>query len=107
LSESEIDKVERAIGRAAASESTFDQAIQAHNSLRVGQDRSNIVLIVFLIYSGVIAATITYLLYRGIFFKEPVFDSFTEVMKIAVIPIVTLVIGYYFGTEKIERHLSI
>jgi hypothetical protein len=103
LPESEIDTVEQLIVRAAASESTFHHAIQARNRLRLGQDRSNIVLVVFVVYSGVIAAAIVYLLYRGIYFKEPVFDSFTEVMKIAVIPIVTLVIGYYFGTEKIER----
>ena len=103
MPDSEIDRVEQLIGRAAASESTFDRAIQARNRLRVGQDRSTIVIIVFLVYSGVVAAAIAYLLYRGVYFKEPVFDSFAEVLKIAVIPIVTLVIGYYFGTEKTER----
>jgi len=61
------------------------------------------VIIVFGIYSGVIAATVIYLLYRGIYRNEPVFDSLTEVIKIAVIPIVTLVIGYYFGSEKAKR----
>jgi hypothetical protein len=40
---------------------------------------------------------------RGFVSQEMVFDSFTEVMKIAVIPIVTLVIGYYFGSEKAEQ----
>ena len=103
MPDNEIDRVEQLIGRAVASESTFDLAIQARNRLRVGQDRSAIVLIVFVVYSGVITASTAYLLYRGIYFNEPVFDSFTEVMKIAVIPIVTLVIGYYFGTEKTER----
>ncbi len=102
-SEIESDKIEQVIGRAAAAELTLGRTIQAENSRRVGQDRSNIVLIVFVVYSGVIAATIGFLLYRGIHFDEPVFDSFTELMKIAVIPIVTLVIGYYFGIERTER----
>ncbi len=102
MPESEIDRVEQLIGRAAVSESTLE-AIQARNRLRLGQDRSKIVIVVFIVYCGVIAATIAYLLYRGIYFNEPVFESFTEVLKIAVIPIVTLVIGYYFGTEKTER----
>ena len=44
-----------------------------------------------------------YLLYRGFFYQEKVFDSFAEVIKIAIVPIVTLVIGYYFGTEKADK----
>ena len=103
MPETEIDTVEQAIERAIASESTLDRAIWARYRLRVGKDRSIIVLIVFAVYSGVIAAAIAFLLYRGIYLSEPVFDSFSEVIKIAVIPIVTLVIGYYFGTEKTER----
>lgn len=100
MPDSEIDSVEARIGQAVAKEPTLDDAIKARNSLRVGQDRSAIVVIVFAVYSGVIAAAVLFLLYRGYFFQDKVFDNFTEIIKIAVLPIVTLVIGYYFGTEK-------
>jgi hypothetical protein len=103
LPEDEISRIEALIGRAEENEPTLDNATKARIRLRVGQDRSKIVLIVFLVYLGVISAIIFYLLYRGYFCQEMVFDSFTEVMKIAVIPIVTLVIGYYFGSEKAEQ----
>jgi hypothetical protein len=32
--------------------------------------------------------------------QEDAFDNIFEVVKVAVIPIVTLVIGYYFAAEK-------
>ena len=38
--------------------------------------------------------------YRGIYFKEDVFDSIAEIIKVAVVPVVTFVIGYYFAYER-------
>ena len=102
MPEDEIGRIEELIGRAEANESTLDRETSARIRLRVGQDRSSIVLFVFWVYSGIIAAIGIYLLYRGIVCQEAVFDHFTEVMKIGVVPIVTLVIGYYFGSEKVE-----
>jgi ABC-type nitrate/sulfonate/bicarbonate transport system permease component len=58
---------------------------------------------VFGAYCGTIGAIVIYLLYRGYYFQEKVFDNFTEIVKIAIVPIVTLVIGYYFGTEKSDK----
>jgi hypothetical protein len=103
LPENEIDRIEDSIRQAAATESNLDNAIRARNSLRVGRDRSLIVIMVFVVYVGMIATIILYLGYRAYAFQEKVFDSLTEIIKIAVVPIVTLVIGYYFGTEKSEK----
>jgi hypothetical protein len=100
LPDHEIERTAALIGRAQASATTLDSATEALARLKIGQDRSKIVVIVFYVYSGVIGATMLYLLYRAFFCKERVFDNFAEIMKIAVIPIVTLVIGYYFGSEK-------
>jgi hypothetical protein len=47
-----------------------------------------------------VAAVILYLIVRGISGREDAFDDIFEVVKVAVIPIVTLVIGYYFAAEK-------
>jgi len=33
-------------------------------------------------------------------FNEDVFDSIAEIIKVTVVPVVTLVIGYYFGCER-------
>jgi hypothetical protein len=47
-----------------------------------------------------IGAIILYLIVRSISGSEDAFDNIFEVVKVAVIPIVTLVIGYYFAAEK-------
>jgi hypothetical protein len=101
--EDDIGRIEASIRQAEAGESTLDSAIKARNRLRAGKDRSIIVLVVFIVYILVIAAIVGYLLYRAVAFQENVFNSFSEILKIAVVPIVTLVIGYYFGTERADR----
>ena len=103
MPDSDIDRVEALIGQAVAKEPNLDGAIKARNSLRVGRDRSIIVVLVFSVYVGMIGAIVLYLGYRAYMFQEKIFDNLTEMLKIAVVPIVTLVIGYYFGTEKSDK----
>ena len=54
------------------------------------------------LYAFSVAVSIGYLIYRGIWGKEDTITSISEIIKIAVIPILTLVIGYYFGSSKAD-----
>jgi hypothetical protein len=54
------------------------------------------------LYAFSVAVSIGYLIYRGIWGKEDTIASISEIIKIAVIPILTLVIGYYFGSSKAD-----
>jgi|ERR1700733_6000869 hypothetical protein len=101
-----LQSVEDALGRASASVTSLRGETRDTIGLQISEDRSHIVLIVFIIYAGIITATSVFLLYRGLFSSAPlkdIFEDFTEVIKIAVIPVVTLVIGYYFGTTKTDQ----
>ena len=40
------------------------------------------------------------LAYRGIYFSEDVFDGIAEIIKVTIVPVATLVIGYYFACER-------
>ena len=106
MPDDEISRVEAAIRRVEASEPTLESATNASIRLRTGQDRSRIVGFVFWAYVGFIAAITVDLLYHGLWRGENVFTDFSEILKIAVVPIVTLVIGYYFGAEKAEQSKS-
>jgi hypothetical protein len=66
------------------------------------KDRSSIARWVILLYCCVVAAAVLYLLFRGIWWGENVFDDISDLIKTAIVPIVTLVIGYYFGVAKSE-----
>jgi hypothetical protein len=100
LPNEQIDHIEALISGAQEKEPSLENIINARANLQTGKDRSTIVIIVFSIYAGIILLLSINLLYRGFYLQEKVFDNFTEVIKVAVVPIVTLVIGYYFGTEK-------
>jgi hypothetical protein len=52
-----------------------------------------------LTYATVILATAAYLFQRGVFGPEDVSKSFEELIKIGVIPIAALVMGFYFGSS--------
>jgi hypothetical protein len=54
------------------------------------------------LYAIAIAITLGYLIFRGIWLKEDTIMNISEIIKIAIIPILTLVIGYYFGSSKAD-----
>ena len=63
-------------------------------------DRSFIVKWVVYLYVASIGVTIAYLIGRGLWCHEDHFRDVSELIKIAIIPILTLVIGYYFGSSR-------
>jgi membrane-anchored glycerophosphoryl diester phosphodiesterase (GDPDase) len=76
------------------------QAVEAINSWTQSQDRSTIAKWIACLYAGSIGGCLFYLLIRGLIYNEDVFDNMSEIIKIGVIPIVTLAFGYYFATAK-------
>ncbi len=81
----------------------FDAAVERINAAgryRRDLDRSFIVFAVVCLYVGVIGLSVLFLLYRGICCGESVFANLLEVVKISILPVLTLVIGYYFGAKS-------
>jgi hypothetical protein len=54
------------------------------------------------LYAISVAVSIAYLIFRGLWLKEDTIANISEIIKIAIIPILTLVIGYYFGSSKAD-----
>jgi hypothetical protein len=54
------------------------------------------------LYAIAVGITLAYLIVRGIWLKEDTIMNISEIIKIAIIPILTLVIGYYFGSSKAD-----
>src|SRR5262245_32969944 len=52
------------------------------------------------IYGFSMLICLVYLGYRGIYSNEDVYDNIAEIIKVAVVPVVTFVIGYYFACER-------
>jgi hypothetical protein len=96
----EIQQVEARLERLPAGEERLSETLKAFTERRHVADRSFIVKCVVSLYVAAIAAAILYLLIRGLWASEDRFKDISEMIKIGVIPVLTLVIGYYFGTER-------
>jgi hypothetical protein len=98
----DIEEINNLLKKAAVGEEKLDSKIGAIGKYRQDKDRSLIVQYIVRIYTVAIATYIFYLFYRGIVFTEDVSSSISEIIKVSILPILTLVIGYYFGTKKTE-----
>jgi membrane-anchored glycerophosphoryl diester phosphodiesterase (GDPDase) len=100
----EIEKIQAELSQLEGQEgglaSTTHATIRKLETWRRSKDRSFIVKWIVFLYVFSIAICVLYLAGRGLFGQEDVFDSLSEVIKVAVLPVLTLVIGYYFGTAK-------
>ena len=96
----EVQQIQNQIAQAKTGEVGLDQALRVFGERRHAEDRSFIVKWVVGLYVGSVAVAILYLLVRGACFGEDHFQDISELIKIAVIPVLTLVIGYYFGTAR-------
>ncbi|MGD0420378.1 MAG: hypothetical protein ABSA68_12500 [Xanthobacteraceae bacterium] len=93
----DIQQVENQVGR------EFDAVARQADLLarhQVTVDRSFIVKRVVYLYIFSIGAAIVYLIGRTLYSGEDRFQDISELIKVAVIPVLTLVIGYYFGTSR-------
>ena len=87
-------------GEEKALDSNAREATHRLSDWRHSKDRSFIVRWIIYTYAFSIFSCIAYLVGRGLFCHEDVFSGVSEIIKIAVIPIVTLAIGYYFALSK-------
>jgi hypothetical protein len=83
-------------------EPQLEQAISTSAQLRNHRDRSFVVQKIIWLYLLSMAASIGYLLVRGLSCKEDEYTTISEIVKIAILPVVTLVIGYYFASSRSE-----
>ena len=87
-------------------EETKDSLLRVARGLaanaRAMSTSSLIVRWVVRLYAIAVGITLGYLIVRGIWLKEDTIMNISEIIKIAIIPILTLVIGYYFGSSKAD-----
>lgn len=97
----DINQAEALLKTADQSQQKLTDTVDASNKARLGRDRSHIVLCVMGLYVFSLGCAVLYMLWRGFtHHDETTVTNLSELIKIAILPIVTLVIGYYFGTAK-------
>jgi len=95
----EIEDIQAALRRVDHFAPDFDAAVRAAAAQPQDRDRSFIVYSVVSLYVISVGLMVLYLIYRGVYHGEVVFSDLTEIVKVAIMPVLTLVIGYYFGTK--------
>src|SRR5262245_16451736 len=91
------DEVAAEISQGRQSEQTLRAALASAEARRTAATRSYVTRAVIGGYILALFATIGYLISRGTCCGEDVISPLTEILKTNFLPIVTLVIGYYFG----------
>jgi hypothetical protein len=99
-SEPSFKDVLDAIANAEAKAPALDRAIQAHQDITSNAARWRLARYVFWLYVGVVGASAIYLLYRGVFTGQDTIPELMDLIKVAVLPVVTFVVGYYYGTSS-------
>ena len=94
---SDIESVEQNLYETRTQQTELEEHIRTHEASAVGINL--IVRWVMVTYSFSILGCILYLSYRGISSNEDMFDSIAEIIKVAVVPVATFVIGYCFARE--------
>jgi len=96
-----IEEAQRDIGQGRSNRQAFETVLHRRTELQHAEDRSLIVKLVIIRYVLAVGAIILYLMVRGgICSDESTVASIFDVIKIGVLPIVTLVMGYYFGSAR-------
>ena len=96
----EFQQIQNAISQAKISEDTLSQTLKIWKERKHSEDRSFIVKSVVWLYVISVCLALLYLFAGVIWLGQDRFQDISEVIKIAVLPILTLVVGYYFGTSR-------
>lgn len=83
-------------------EAQLEQVLSGSAQLRRYRDSSSVVQKIIWLYLLAMAASIGYLLVRSLSCKEDEYATISEIVKLAILPVVTLVIGYYFASTRPE-----
>ena len=92
-------EVSDAIKNGELTQAELNKVIQAHSAITGGSIRWKLARLIIGLYVFVVGLTAIYLAYKGFSTAQNVFSDFAELIKIAVIPVVTFVLGYYYGTS--------
>lgn len=101
MTDEDIRSVESLFDATAPKLGVFEQVRKAFES-SVVRDRSAIAKRIVWLYVSVIGATAAYLISFGLIKQLNEFGNLSELVKIAVLPVITLVLGYYFGSHRPE-----
>jgi hypothetical protein len=96
----EFDRIENRFGQGETGAQALEKTLQALGQHRRTTDRSFIVKCVVYLYVFSVGLSVLYLIGSGLLNNEDRFDDVSELVKVGVVPILTLVVGYYFGTER-------
>jgi hypothetical protein len=102
----EAEQIAEDIAKVAAAESKITSAgktaVSDVNKWRHQLDRSFIVRAVVWLYVVVIGALMIFFAVKGASGDDNATSYLLDLLKVGVLPVVTLVIGYYFGSAKSE-----
>ena len=79
---------------------SLDDVIQAHSVISREQVRWKVARLIIGAYVIIIVISVLYLMIRSFITGVDEFPNMIELVKIAVIPVVTFVLGYYYGTSS-------
>ena len=88
-----------AIRKGEGSEVQLDQAVRAFGELTAGPVKWKLARLIVGLYVFVVGGIAIYLFYVGIKTDENIFGSLIDLVKIAILPIITFVLGYYYGAS--------
>jgi hypothetical protein len=95
----EFEKIQAELQRIPQFGPNFDAAVNAAAAQRHSRDRSFIVYGVVSLYVGSVALVLLCLVIRGFWDGDAAHANAAELIKVAVLPVLTLVIGYYFASK--------
>lgn len=106
-----------AVTRTESAVTGVENAVSAHNALLKGRDRSRLALIIIGTYGAAVTGAFLFILFTvpdctgldaaacsgltGSWDRQAVL--LRDLITAVVLPIVTLMLGFYFGTERAER----
>lgn len=79
---------------------SLEGALSAHAALSRDLVRWKLARWIIWLYVGVVGATALHIFIRGIWAGADVWEPFFELIKIGVLPALTLVMGFYFGVAR-------
>jgi hypothetical protein len=97
LSDPGIKEAEERLAASTTGELTLKSDLAKAQARSDNRNRELIVLCVIGTYTFVVIISALYLVLCG---GTEAFQNLAELLKVSVIPIVTLVIGYYFGSKS-------
>jgi hypothetical protein len=103
--DNEIERLSKELdqlrGRDGEIDSARQSALKALGEFRQHRDRSFIVRSVLWLYICAIAALFLLFICRALFWSDSAaFANLLDLLKVAVLPLATLVVGYYFGSAR-------